>query len=979
MRQILSLYSVFRISGQRVIIPVIVLSILLSSTGLLIAQSERIDREYTAKILEYTTEPFFKTEYVDHLPHSDTVPTPLDILGRIAGAPDVLSYSNEVHHYMYKLAEASPRVKIFEIGKTEEGRDMILVVISDEKTIDDLDRYKEINEKLADPRKINDREAGSLTQTAKPMYWATGALHSTETGSPEMLMELAYRIAVGESDFIKTIRDNMIIMITPIIEVDGRDKVVDLAMAKRKDPEANVPARPIYWGKYVAHDNNRDAVGLGLNQTNNLLNTYMEYHPQVMHDLHESIAYLYTSTGTGPYNAWVDPILIDEWNELAYQEVSQMTRMGVPGVWTHGFYDGWAPNYLFYIANGHNSIGRFYETQTAGDGATKVIRSSDNRDWYKPNPPLKEAVWSLRNNVNYQQSGILIAMNYMAQNRIKFMENFYLKGKRSIAKAVNEGPAAYVFPGDEPRPGQAATLLRLLQKHGLEIHKTNGTVTVGETEYPEGSYIVRMDQPYSRMADLMLDKQLFNVNDPRPYDDVGWTLGPLYNAQTVRVQDTSILDQSMKLVKGEVTVEGGVEEITDGDITAYLINHNADNSLATFRFEMNNLFIEAAEKDFEIGESEFNAGTFILRVSENSGNLERQLKDAGKKYGFTAFGTSELPEVETHPVEAPRVAILHTWQNTQTEGWLRMGFDKLNIPYDYISIQEVRDNPDLKNDYDVIVFGPSSSNVNSILAGMPMRGEPMPWKKSELTPNIGVQDEADDIRGGLEFEGIVNIYNFVKQGGAFITLGNSSALPAHFSLSGGVIIKNTQNLWARGGVYQASISDRKSPIAYGYGDKLGVYFNSGPVFGTGSTRVRGLPAPKSEGSTKGKRPSGRGDLKDKDVVQGRPKDMGKQAVIDFKAAEKEKGKTPRKRISRAPSTRARTILRFARDAEDLLISGGIDYGEEMAGSPAVIDATIGSGHVVMFAINPFWRYETHGSYFLVFNAIMNYKNLDEKK
>ncbi len=951
----------------------------LTNTVYLAAQSERIDEVYTKKILEYTTEPFFKTKYVDHLPYSEDVPTPLDILGRIAGAPDVLSYSHEVYQYMNALADASPRVRVFSMGTTEEGREMIVVVISDERTIKDLDDHKEITAKLADPRKINEREAERLIQIAKPMYWATGALHSTETGSPEMLMELAYRVAVGESEFIKTIRENMIVMITPIIEPDGRDKVVDLAMAKRKDPESNLPSRPIYWGKYVAHDNNRDAVGLGLDLTNNLLDTYMDFHPQVMHDLHESIAYLYTSTGTGPYNAWVDPILIDEWHELAYQEVSQMTRMGVPGVWTHGFYDGWAPNYLFYIANGHNSIGRFYETQTAGDGATRVIRSSDNRDWYKPNPPLKEAVWSLRNNVNYQQSGILIAMNYVAKNRIKFMENFYLKSKRSIAKALNEGPAAYVFPGDEPRPGQAATLLRLLQKHGVEIHQTERAVTVGETEYPEGSYVIRMDQPYSRMADLMLDKQLYNVNDPRPYDDVGWTLGPLYNVKTERINDTSILDKPMKLIKSEVRVKGGVERFTDGEVIAYLINHNADNSLASFRFENKELVIEAAEDDLEIGDRVFNPGTFILKVSENSGNLERQLREAGEKYGFTAYGISELPEVKTHPVEAPRVAILHTWQNTQTEGWLRMGFDKLSIPYDYISVHEVRDNPNLKNDYDVIVFGPSSSNVSSILSGVPMRGEPVPWKKSEIAPNIGVQAETDDIRGGLDFEGVVNIYNFVKQGGTFITLGNSSALPAHFSLSGGVVIKNTQNLWARGGVYRASASDRKSPILYGYGDELGVYFNTGPVFGTGSSRVRGLPDPKSEGSTKGKRPSGRGDLKDKDIVQGRPINMGKGAVQAFKEAEKKKEKTTRRRTARGRSNRAKTILRFERDPENLLISGGLDHGEELAGSPAVVDASIGSGHVVMFAINPFWRYETHGSFFLVFNAIMHYKDLGENK
>ena len=165
-------------------------------------------------------------------------------------------------------------------------------------------------------------------------------------------------------------------------------------MAKRKDPKANVPNRLLYWGKYVSHDNNRDNLGLALKLSQNVMKVFFDFHPLVMHDLHESISFLYISTGTGPYNAWLDPITVDEWNLLAYREVNEMTKEGVPGVWTHGFYDGWAPNYAFYAANGHNAIGRFYETQGAGDGSTQVIAASADRAWFKPNPPLKSALWS---------------------------------------------------------------------------------------------------------------------------------------------------------------------------------------------------------------------------------------------------------------------------------------------------------------------------------------------------------------------------------------------------------------------------------------------------------------------------------------------------------------------------------------------------------------------------------------------------------
>ncbi|MBU4329010.1 MAG: hypothetical protein KKB53_00745 [Acidobacteria bacterium] len=914
-------------------------------------RAEQIDETYTAKIREFTTEPFFMTKYVDHLPAAEGIPTPLDILGRIAGAPDRLSYSHEVYAYMKALADASPRVSLLNIGKTEEGRDMIVVVVADETTIHDLDRYKKINAALADPRTIqSEDEAAQLIAGSKPIYWATGALHSGETGSPEMLMELAYRLAAGESEFIRAIRDNIIVLITPILDVDGRDKIVDIYMAPKKDPTANVPNRPAYWGKYVLHDNNRDAVGIGLNLTQNILKTYFDFHPQVIHDLHESIAYLYVSTGTGPYNAWVDPILIDELHQIAYQEVSEMTRLGVPGVWTHGFYDGWAPNYLFFLASSHNSIGRFYETQTAGDGSTGIIRSSDSRAWFKPNPPLRETVWSLRNNVNMQQSGILIAMNHVARNAKRFMENFYLKGKRSIGKALAEGPAAYVFPASNSNPAQTADLLRLLQRHGIEIHRAQTDFKTKEGEFGSGSFVVRMDQPYSRAADNLLDRQYFNIDDPRPYDDVGWTLGPLFNTTTVRIEDTAVLETPMTKIEGELRIPGGVLSQGEGTVIAYLINHDASPGLASFRFAYPGLKMEAAEKSFEVDDHTFNAGTFIIRAKGNPKDLDKQLQKAGETYEFTALAVDAVPDVPSHPLDVPRIAVMHTWMTTQSEGWLRMGLDKLGIPYDYISVHEVRDMRNLRSQYDVIILGPSSDDAFQIVDGFPMRG-------------------------GLGLDGVFNLYTFIKGGGLLITLANSSCLPVQFGFSGSIRIKETPDLWARGGVYQAVVNDAKSPITYGYGKKMGVYFNTYPVFGYGSSRMRPVRTSPESGDTT-TRISGRGDNADKDRVQGRSVNPSEETIKAFREAAKKNAAGPAGKRKRETSTPTlRTILRFETDVKELLISGGLQNGKLLAGTPAVVDSRVGDGHVVLFAINPFWRHQTRGSYCLLLNAVLNYNHL----
>ena len=791
-------------------------------------------------------------------------------------------------------------------------------------------------------------------------------------------MELAYRLAVGESDFIREIRDGVIYMITPIIEVDGRAKVVDLHMGKRKDPDANLPTRPLYWGKYVAHDNNRDNIGQGLALSRAVTETYLDYRPTVFHDHHESASHLYTSTGRGPYNAWLDPIVINEWNRLAYKEVQDMTAFGVPGVYTHDFYDGWGANYMMWVAHMRNSIGRFYETQGAGDASTRIIRSNVERQWHRPSPPLSEVVWGIRNNVNLQQSAVLIAMHEVATNGEEFLRNFYAKSERSVAKAHNEGPAAYVLPADDPRPGQQARLIALMEDHAFEVHRADEDIEIGETVFPEGSYVVRMDQPFSRGADMLLDKQYYNPDDPRPYDDVGWTVGPLFNAQTVRVEDTAILDAEMTLVES-VAVAGGVDGRRGG---TYLVNYNADNTLAAFRFAHPDLVVHAAEASFTDDDREFNAGTFVIREADHPEmDLGMVLEQAGAEYGFTAHRTRSEPEVALHETRTPRVAVLHTWMNTQDEGWLRMGLDEYGVPYDYISVHDVRDNAQLRETYDVIVMGQQRGDAMGLVRGL-QGDDPIPWKATEITPNIGRQASTDDMRGGLGLEGVLHLKEFVEAGGVFVTLARASSLPIHFGLADGVSIRQTPGLWARGGVFATRVADDTSPIAYGY-DDLGVAFNTAPVFriggggggfaaffgGGGGAQNRG------PGDTTTRR-TGRGGADEDDLVQGRARDLGVAGVEAFRADQDEDDAPGGGGFSFGPNTdHIRVVMRFARRADDLLISGGLKNGQALANAPAVVDVPLGDGHVVLFSFNPFWRSHTHGSYALLFNTLMHHDAL----
>ena len=1018
---------------RRMTTPLLAVALAMAAGSLAAAQSpsnpyardgkQPVDEAYSQKIKEYTTAPYFTSPLVDYLPASKTVPTPMAVLKDVAGAPNMLPYSHEVYAYMRLVERASPRVKVYTIGKTEEGREMIAVAVSSEANLAKLEDNRARLSKLADPRTIamNDAEADKLVDQSVPVYYITGAIHSPETGSPTALMELVYRLAVDESPYVQKIRSRVVTLITPVVEVDGRDRQVDIYRWHIANPGKNWPGL-IYWGKYVAHDNNRDAMALTLNLTRNVLHTFTSWKAQVLHDLHESVAYLYDNTvGDGPYNAWLDPILTDEWQMIGWHNVSEMTKFGMPGVFTHGTFDTWTPGYLMFIAATHNGISRLYETFGNGGADTLERRLGPNdtaRTWYKQNPPLPIAKWSQRNNNNYQQTGLLVSLNHFADNKNLFLKNFYLKSKRSILKPKTEGPAAYVFPGDDARLGPQSDLLRIMQLQGCEISRATAPFTVTiparrrpvrtttpppangsgpngdqsadapkqdakpdakadakkdepETRtFPAGTYILRMDQPYSRIADTLLDYQYWAPDDPQrnPYDDTGWTFGELFNVKVVRVTDTTVLDAAMEPVKGDVSAPGGVT----GAGSIFAINHNADPSLATLRYRFKDANFDVAEEAFEGGGKKFSRGSFIIRDVPAA-----DLQKAATELGLQLTALSVVPTVKTHPAKAARVAFLHTWLSTQDEGWWRIALDQLSIPYTYINTQTVAKDPNLKSKYDVILFPPVGRGAGqAIITGMPMYGNPLPWKTTELTPNIGKIDSTDDMRPGMGWEGLANLQAFVRAGGVLVTVDDTANFAVQFGFTQGVSVTPATRLKITGAVLRSKVVDGASPIAYGYEDGLSVYSSDGPIFGVSNTVAgRGGRAPAGD---ERRRPTGRGTPDDPDQPQGRPV---VEPLPEDPRAEPWQATPIREDQLRnginiiPPSQRPRVVFRYG-DARDLLVSGLLDGGAEIAQRPMVIDVPVDKGHVIVFSNNPIWRGETQGSYFMVLNAILNHDSLD---
>jgi hypothetical protein len=716
-----------------------------------------------------------------------------------------------------------------------------------------------------------------------------------------------------------------------------------------------------------------------------VLGVYGQWHPQVVHDLHESIPFLYISTGTGPYNAWLDPLIVDEWHRMAYHEVQQLTAIGLPGVWTHGFYDGWAPNYMFWLALGRNSVGRFYETfgNSIPDTERRVVRTWSQRAWYRPNPPLPDAEWSLRNNINYQQSGLLLALGYMAENREHFLRTFYTVGRRSVAKPVNEGPAAYVFDGAQKRQGQLRDLMELLRRHGVEVHRTDRAFTAAAealprrggpevaekaAEKPEplkfaaGSFVIRMDQPYSRLADTLLDTQ-FVRGEERVYDDTGWTFGYTKNLEFRRVTDRGVLSVPMKPWDGE---EPKRVKLPNGWIVAA---NAADTDFARFRFALGDVAVTALSSEWKTSDGIWPAGSLAIEVDDaNRARVESELA----KRSIRWVAAKQRPPVALVPLPLPRVALLHTWLGTQDEGWYRLALDDLGVGYDYISTQDIARDENLLDRYDVVLFPPVGWGADSaaIVNGLPP-GPPIPWRKSELTPNLGRIDSTDDMRPGLGIEGVLRLRRFVERGGTLITVRDTAKFAVDYGFARYVSVVTAPSLKARGSILQGVVSDRAHPVAFGYDETLPLHYSGSPVF-----RVGVFTTPERDTS----RPTGRGTAADPDLPQGRPfvptpdTPQPPEGEEGFQLPED----MPYRALPRipAPRDRPRVVVSFGAKADELLLSGMLEGGSEIAKKPVVIDAPLGKGHVLLFATNPMWRANTQGLYPLVLNALVYHNALD---
>ncbi|MGQ0816161.1 MAG: M14 family zinc carboxypeptidase, partial [Gemmatimonadota bacterium] len=793
--------------------------------------SQQIDSAYTRLIREHTSDPKFLPRSWASIEAHASVPSPLEHFGTIIGAPGVMHRVPEILGYYRALDAASPRVEVRTIGKTEEGRDLVIVIISAGENIGQLEIQRANAARLADPRTISRGDAETLSRTTKPVYYISGGLHSPEMGSPEMLMELAYRLAVSDDARIRDIRDKLIVIINPVAEPDGRDRQVDWYYRytkKSTDWDDGMPRSAPYWGKYIYHDNNRDGIQLSAALTRAFARAYYEWHPIVMHDLHESVPLLYISTGTGPYNETIDPITIGEWQVLANHDLTSVTAEGLPGVFTWAFYDGWWPGYAIWIANNHNSIGRFYET-FGNAGANTFVRDLSTQryagdpvtsaQWYRPAPATRKVRWSARDNVNYMQAGVLASLEYAANNTQSLLRNFYQKGVNNLERGRREKPHAFVIPrfAQQRDPRRAAYLVNQLQRQGIEVHARMDGDSAGD-------FVVLLNQPYRNHAVSLLTKQNFPSGAPNPpYDDIAWTLGYMYGVDVSAVNDSAVFEWNGLQLLTDTTAYSGRAA---GAGSTYVVKYKGQSEVLPMLYSLKTTAC-AVEQQIIEGNDTIPRGSIIL-----NGITRERANEVARKYGLDLQSHAPMLPCSharnMHPLDLPKVALYHTWHSTQDEGWARYTFDQMGIPYTSIHKDDAR-RGNLRARFDVILFPSAGGGVESLIHEVDPKHGPMPYTRTADFPSHGTPSATSDMTGGMGYEGLAELQKFVREGGVLITMKESTRL-----LESGFVreldVLSPGQLFHPGSVVRAKIRRPDHPLMYGYPEVTHIFRGNGPLY-----------------------------------------------------------------------------------------------------------------------------------------------------
>ena len=842
------------------------------------------------------------------------LPSPDSVLGFHVGEDRKLADWQQVTGYFQKIATAAPdRVKFEEIGKSTLGKPFVVLTISSADNIAHLDHYREIQKKLADPRGLSGEEAQHLIVEGKAIVLITCTVHSNEVASTQTAMEYVYKLLSEDTPEHRSILDNVIFLLIPSLNPDGQDMVVQWYRKYLGTPYEGQEPAEIYH-HYVGHDDNRDwymftqvESQLTVGKVQNV------WHPQVVYDVHQedpTAARLFVPPFLDPVDPNIDPLIVQETNWLGTAMANDLATAGKKGIAIHAIYDEWSPS-------------RHYQAYHAGlriltESASAMLASPINvpfytldthalgynaqeRSWNFPDPWMG-GEWHLRDIVDYQLITFEGCLRAVALNREMVLRNFYNIGKNAIEWRGR--PYAFVLPPSQKDMPAAVKLLDTLQFGDVEVYRSKQKFVAGDIEYPAGTYVIPIAQPYGHYAKTLMERQRYPDEreypggpPKRPYDATAQTLPLLMGVNVVQVEapfkaDLEKIDH-VELPPGKIESRG----------KQYLLRTDSNNAfIAVNRLLKAGKSVARTKTVIQSGGRSFPAGTFVI----GSGDIQ-QLSGLG-----IDFYAAERPVDGAVALRSPRIALYKSYIPDIDEGWTRWLLEQYEFPYTSVYDKDIRAG-DLNAKFDAIILPHES--VAAIVSGAPHvpapDGAPAGAPELAVPPGLPKIVAPEEFSGGIGDAGVNNLRAFVAQGGELITLNRASDFAIEkLNVGAKNIVKAAppQEFYAPGSILSIHV-DTDHPVGYGMDAEAPAWFERGAAFAP-SYLPPDAPAAKVVAS----------------FPSGNP-----------------------------------------------LMSGWLLGAGLIENQGAVMDATLGKGHVIMFGIRPQYRGQSYGTYKLLFNSLFYFE------
>jgi len=771
--------------------------------------------------------------------------SPESFLGFPVGADNKLAHWDQIVEYMNMADAASGRVMVTELGKSTLGNPFIMLTITSEENMKDLDRLKEINRRLYDPDSITSKaEAERLIADGKVVVCITCAIHGSEIGSTQMALLAVHRLATENSPYIQNILDNVIFLFMPSINPDGQAIVVDW-FNQTFGTEYEGSGLPQLYHHYTGHDSNRDAYMFTQVETQLVGQVlYHDWFPEVWLDQHQmgaSGARIFLMPAAGPPNPNVDPWIYRTAGLLGFAQAQALDEEGKSGLLYGERFTYWWQGAMAWAGWWHNMVGMLSELASA-----RNIASPSDTPIAPQTPPVAETMtgvpagarrggggpprdlesrpeylnpwrgghWGLGDIVEYEETITFALLDACADMRENLLSGIYEVNRRTVDKGKAGNPSAILIPADQHDNPTVIKFLQTLYMGGLKIDRATAAFTAGGNQYPAGTFVIPMAQVFRNYAKDLLEPQVYPSTD-RPYDVSGWSLGMQMGVETVFVDD--LFDYSGEAI-GDAPMPPG--SIVGSGSTFLLDPRNNNSHVAALRLLRAGRTVGRLSQPYSGRGIELPPGAFVVSGSAARSDLEA----AASELGITVYAVGRV-SADITLSHAPRVALYQEWGGNMDEGWTRYVLDKYEWEPITIHPEDIRDQTELNRKYDVILF--PDARINSIINGR------------------GGRTTMPQYQGGIDESGMNALKAFVENGGTIAMLGRSSELAIeHFGAPFRDALEGVERgaFVCPGSILEVEV-DSSDPIAWGMPQRASVMYANDLVllptvaFGQSMTRT----------------------------------------------------------------------------------------------------------------------------------------------